>query len=276
MHSPLGSRPSLTTQTKLFGHLSNATEYRLLGGVVDIINNELDKYSSDALYVPLQVSPDNLASVINGMISLRYFGGFTVTMPHKAEAAGFCHRLLPNALASSSVNAIRVEDDGSLTGESFDGLGMLKAIENCRLLTNSTNVLILGAGGVGQAIAVALATTDISNVHIKNRTYSKANVAAEKANTVSRDAKVKAIIDPQVDEYDIIIQATSIGSGNGTGSVPIDLRQAKSDCLIVEAVRTPEITNFLLDAQKLNLEYVKGNDMLLPQIHSIMQFLKMI
>ena len=273
--SPISSRPPLTTQTRLFGHLSNATELRQLGGIVEYVNMQLDRYSLDCLYIPLQVSPENLNQAIDGLLALRYFKGFTVTMPHKSEAAKICHTLLPNAFASSSVNAIRVEEDGTLTGESFDGLGILKAIESRRKLTSQTSILIYGAGGVGQAIAVALALAHIAKVDIVNRTHSKAILAAQKANSVSSFTKISAVEQFNLVDYDIIIQATSLGSGNGEGKIPLNLNTANNGCLIVEAVRTPEMTNLLLEASSLNLEFVGGNEMLLPQIDSIIHFLGM-
>ena len=274
--SSAATRPPLTTQTQLFGHLSNATDLRQLGGIVEYINLQLDKCSLDSLYIPLQVSPENLNQVIAGMLALRYFKGFTVTMPHKIEAAKICNTLLPNALASSSVNAIRVEEDGSLTGESFDGLGILRAIEKRRKLTPETNILVYGAGGVGQAIAVSLAMSHIAKVDIANRTYAKAKLAAQNANIASGGTKARAVEYFDLADYHIIIQATSLGSGKGEGKIPFNLHAANNKCLIVEAVRTPEMTKLLHEASELGLEYIKGNDMLLPQIDSIMHFLRMI
>jgi shikimate dehydrogenase len=271
----MSHRPPLTTQTKIYGHFSNATEFRPLGGVVEYINTLLDECQADCLYIPLQVSPENLETAIRGLVSLRYFSGFTVTMPHKEKVALLCNLLMPNALGCSSVNAVKIEANGSLTGESFDGVGITKAIQNRRTLNNSTNILVYGAGGVGQAISVALTILNVGHVHIANRTLEKGIFAANQAKAVAQNTKITSGLDFNVKDFDIIIQATSVGSGSDNSVIPIDLKNVNKSSLIVEAVRTPEMTNFLLKAKDLGLEYVKGNEMLTPQIESIMSFLGM-
>jgi shikimate dehydrogenase len=271
----MSRRPPLTTQTKIYGHFSNATEFRPLGGVVEYINRLLDECQADCLYIPLQVSPENLETAIKGLVSLRYFSGFTVTMPHKEKVASLCNSLMPNALGCSSVNAVKIEANGSLTGESFDGVGISKAIQTRRALNTNTNILVYGAGGVGQAISVALTVLNVGRVHIANRTLEKGIYAANQAKNVAKNTEITCGLDFNVKDFDIIIQATSVGSGSDTSMIPIDLEKVNKSSLIVEAVRTPEMTNFLIKAKDLGLEYVKGNEMLTPQIQSIMSFLGM-
>jgi shikimate dehydrogenase len=265
-----------TTQAKIFGHLSNATELRSLGGVVEFINTKLANALADSIYIPLQVSPENLGTVIDGMRSLRYFSGFTVTMPHKEPAYHFCDNILPNALGCTAVNAIRVEADGSLTGDCFDGQGFIHAIEQRRPITNQLQVLVYGAGGVGQAIVVALAAANVGTLHIVNRTATKAKKCAYNAIKVSNSINISYGNEYNLSNYDVIVQATSLGSGSSQEMVPIDFSLVKSSCLVVEAVRTPETTPFLDHAIQHGLEVIRGNQMLLPQIEKIIHFLGMI
>ena len=46
------------------------------------------------------------------------------------------------------INGVRIDPDGRLIGETFDGIGMIKAIGEQRELDANTRVLLVGAGGV--------------------------------------------------------------------------------------------------------------------------------
>ena len=65
-----------------------------------------------------------------------------------AAAAELCDELLPNAQACGVVNGVRIDPDGRLIGETFDGIGLIKAIGEQRELDANTRVLLVGAGGV--------------------------------------------------------------------------------------------------------------------------------
>ena len=140
--------------TRLYGIFADPVDHLR---TPTVFNEFLDKRGVDAVFVPLHVSSEHLAEAMAGMRRVQNFSGFCATIPHKSAASSLCDELLPNAQACGVVNGIRVASDGRLIGETFDGVGMVKAIEEQRTLDAGTRVLQVGAGGVGQAIAVAMA-----------------------------------------------------------------------------------------------------------------------
>ncbi len=89
-----------------------------------------------------------------------------------------CKTLGPGAKATGTANTIRIEADGSLTGDMFDGLGL---VEGCRangIEPTGKAVLMVGAGGAGRAIAFALADAGVKELTIANRTAAKAEAVA--------------------------------------------------------------------------------------------------
>jgi shikimate dehydrogenase len=72
-----------------------------------------------------------------------------VSIPHKGMASRLCDELMPSARACGVVNCIRVDPDGRWIGETFDGVGMVKALQAQRPLDANTRVLLIGAGGPG-------------------------------------------------------------------------------------------------------------------------------
>jgi shikimate dehydrogenase len=273
MTMPQG-RPPISTTTRLYGHFAHQTEHRPQPLAV-IANALLDQRGVDALWMPLQVSAEHFAAVVVGMRRLRDFAGFTVTMPHKAAAACLCDVLLPNAQACGVVNAVRIDPDGRLIGETFDGVGMIHAITAHRAIDATTHVLLVGAGGVGQAIAVALALTGVGYLAITNRTQAKADDLVQKVQRAAPACAVETNIAFDPAGFDMVINATSLGFGDGRGPLPIDVSRVSGRTLVADVVSVPEYTPLLQAAQARGLDIVRGIEMLTPQNELVADFLGM-
>jgi shikimate dehydrogenase len=182
--------------------------------------------------------------------------------------------LLPNAQACGVVNAVRIDPDGRLIGETFDGVGMVQAITAHRALDAATRVLLVGAGGVGQAIAVALALAGVGYLAITNRTQAKPDTLAQTVRRAAPTCTVEAssAVDPAL--FDIIINATSLGQ-NGQGPLPIEVSRVSGTALVADVVSVPERTPLLQAAQARGLGIVRGIEMMTPQIETVADFLGM-
>ena len=267
-------RPPISTTTRLYGHFAYSIGHRPHALAV-LVNALLDQRGVDAIWVPMQVPAEHFAAAVAGLRHLRDFAGFTVTMPHKPAAARLCDVLLPNAQACGVVNAVRIDPDGRLIGETFDGVGMVHAITAHRAVDATTRVLLVGAGGVGQAIAVALALAGVGHLAVTNRTQAKADDLVQK---VWRAAPACAVetntaFDPA--GFDIVINATSLGHGTGQGPLPIDVSRVSERALVADVVAVPEYTPLLHAAQARGLDIVRGMEMLTPQLEIVADFLGM-
>jgi len=172
------------------------------------------------------------------------------------------------------VNVIRVAPDGRWIGETLDGIGMVKALQTQRTLDAHTRVLLVGAGGVGRAIAVALALAGVGSLVIANRTQAKAEDGAD---TVRRaaptcTAEAGSAVDPSA--FDIVINATSLGL-NGQGPLPIEVSRVSGTTLVAEVVMVPDLTPLLQAAQTRGLGIVRGREMMTQQVEAAVDFLGM-
>jgi shikimate dehydrogenase len=266
------SHPPVSGRTRLYGFFADPVEHLQ---APTALNTLLAQRGIDAVVVPLHVTAEHLATTVVGMRHLRNFAGYAVSMPHKGMAARLCDELLPNARACGVVNVIRVAPDGRWIGETLDGVGMVKALQTQHTLDANTRVLLVGAGGVGRAIAVALALAGVGSLVIANRTQAKAEDVAD---TVRRAAPTCAVeagsaVDPSA--FDIVINATSLGL-NGQGPLPVDVSRVSGTALVAEVVMVPEFTPLLQAAQTRGLGIVRGREMLTQQIETGMDFLGMI
>jgi shikimate dehydrogenase len=264
-------RLSISTKTRLYGVFANGSGERPIP-VVDLIDDLIQQRGVDAIFVPFQVTAENLQAALAGMRCLRDFAGFCVAAPHKTTMTSLCDELLPNAAACGAVNAVRFKPGGRLIGEIFDGVGMVQAITAYRDLGADTRVLMIGAGGVGQAIAVALAFEGVGYLTITNRTQAKADNLAETIRRAVPSCTVEssANFDPSL--FNIVINATPLGL-NGIGPMPIDVGQVSNSALVADVVSIPERTELLQAAERRGLDIVRGREMMTPQIEAIADFL---
>jgi shikimate dehydrogenase len=265
------SRPPISGKTQLYGLFADPVEHLQTPAVLNAL---FDQRGIDAVFVPLHVTAEHLAATVAGMRHLRNFAGYGVSMPHKAMAARLCDTLLPNARACGVVNVIQVDPDGRWTGETLDGVGMVKALTTQRALDANTRVLLVGAGGVGRAIAVALALAGVGYVAITNRTRAKAE---DVAHTVRRAApacmaEAGSAFDPAA--FDIVINATSLGL-HGEGPLPVEVSRVSGTAIVADVVMVPKLTPLLQAAQVRGLGIVRGREMLPQQVEAIANFFGM-
>jgi shikimate dehydrogenase len=236
-------RPPVSSTTRVFGHFAHSVG-QWPHPLAPIMNALLDQRGLDAMWVPLQVSPEHFTATVAGLRHLRDFAGFTVTMPHKVAAARLCDVLLPNAQACGAVNVVRIDPDRRMIGENFDGVAMVQAIKAHRAIGPATRVLLVGAGGAGQAIAVALAVEGVGALAITNRTQARADELVQKVRRVAP-------------------------------ACPFEVSRVSETALVAEVVVVPEYTPLLHAAQARGLDIVRGIEMVTPQIEIAADFLGM-
>ena len=113
----------------------------------------------------------------------------------RVSGAGWVHAAFPLWIVSG---ADKESKKGvQLIGETFDGVGMVKAVAAQRIRAAATRVLLVGAGGVG-VLAIA------------NRTRAKADDLADTVRCADPACTVEAgtAFDPAA--FNIVINATSL------------------------------------------------------------------
>src|SRR6266511_6441215 len=107
---------------------------------------------------------DELRRLLDGVRRLG-FAGVNVTFPYKEAVVSLLDELSPGAAAIGAVNTVVVRD-GRLVGHNTDTTGFARAATH--LVTDSERgiVAVIGAGGVGKAIAFALAGLGVAGIRI--------------------------------------------------------------------------------------------------------------
>ena len=144
----------ITGRTRIIAHLGHPTE----GFKAPMIYNPwFESQGIDAVVVPMGVRPEDYPALVPHLFRMTNLHGALVTMPHKIVTAGLVDEVTPTAAIAGSCNAVLVRADGTLLGDMFDGAGFVRGMERKGRLARGARALVVGAGGVGSAIAASLA-----------------------------------------------------------------------------------------------------------------------
>jgi len=151
-----------------------------------------------------------LGGFLEAVRSFREHGGLglNVTAPFKLEAYALADRRSERAAAAGSVNTLKFSG-GSIEGDNFDGIGLVRDIEvNLGYPIAGRRVLLLGAGGAGRGVAHPLHAKRPAELVIANRDPARAREVADRirgGNPV-RAGGYGVIGD---EGFDLVINATS-------------------------------------------------------------------
>ena len=144
----------ITGKTRIMFILADAVDH-IVGS--DVLNRAFDDMKLDVAVSPLSIGSDDLAATLDLIRRIGNVAGFGVTIPHKIAAVGLVDELTDAARDIGAVNFVRRNQNGSLTGHNIDGEGFIAGLAAHGVETRDARILQIGAGGVGRAIAFALA-----------------------------------------------------------------------------------------------------------------------
>jgi shikimate dehydrogenase len=144
--------------------------------------------------------------------------GVNVTVPFKGAAAAWVDVLEPLAEFTGSVNTI-VPTGAGFKGCNTDGPGLLSDLQRLLGPVNELKILLLGAGGAARGVAWPLLESLAAELHIANRTVSKAEEIAASLGSVSTKPVRPCGLSEVGQDYDLIINATSAGLEDQTPEI---------------------------------------------------------
>ena len=236
-----------------------------------IYNPWFDKHGIDAMVVPMGVEAQDYPDSLKSIFRMSNVHGALITMPHKVTTVGLVDEVSTTAKIAGACNAILKRPDGSLLGDMFDGSGFVRGIQRNGFKCEGAKVLLVGAGGVGSAIAASLAAAGIGAISVY-KTRSDAAV-----NLVARLQKYYPQIDTQlvystdVAGFDLIVNGSPLGMKDDD-PLPFDLTNLSPSTFVGEVVMKKEITPLLEIARAKGCRYVLGTEMLFEMIPAYLEF----
>jgi 3-dehydroquinate dehydratase/shikimate dehydrogenase len=217
-------------------------------------NAALQAAELDAVYVPLHATT---AGEVLQVAEALGFEGVSLTAPVKT---GWQHH--PEVVFDDEwsrrlgvINTLRRNDAGWL-GRNFDIAGFLDGCDAAGVTLAGSSALVLGSGGAARSAVAALSERGAIVEITARREEAAAHLAAELG--------VRAIAWPPRGAWDVVVNATPVGTWPAVDATPVDL--AESDTRVVyDLVYNPETTTLLRQAAARGAQVIGGMDMLVGQ-----------
>ncbi|TCR59411.1 shikimate dehydrogenase [Bosea sp. BK604] len=203
----------------------------------------------------------DLAVMLEGVCRLG-FAGVNITYPYKEAVVPLLNALSPAAEAIGAVNTV-VVDDGQLIGHNTDASGFATAYRALKRQDGERPVAIIGAGGVGRAIAFALSSCGVTRLRLFDLDRERATALAR---LLERrvDIEIAGSVAAAVEGAAGIVNCTPLGMlPNRDMPVPPTLIDASQ--WVADAVYYPLWTPLLLAAQKAGATVMTGRELAIHQ-----------
>ena len=197
--------------------------------------------------------------------------GFNLTMPHKQDILPYLDAVSDEARMAGSVNTVVIRR-GERFGYTTDGAGFFAALDGAGIDYVGKHLLILGAGGVARAIALAGALRGASKIGVLARRLDAAETLVQELGDAAQASLYAGLLQPEtlgagLSDVDILVNATPQGM---TGVNAAWETLAFLDCLpkhaaVCDLIYDPSETAFLKRAKELEFQTMGGLPMLIYQ-----------
>jgi len=217
----------------------------------------------DSSYIAYRIPKGELKEGIDALKRIK-IDGFNVTIPHKVEMMKYLDKMDESCSLIGAVNTV-TNNEGVLKGFNTDMDGFLDPLKEKKIKIQDTKILLLGAGGAARAIVAGFAKEHAKHITVVNRTLENANNLVQFANKIGLNSDTINFekFGNNLEDYDIIVNATSIGLKNE--SSPISFESIKPEAIVYDIVYMPMHTDFLKNAKEKGAITIYGYEMLLGQ-----------
>jgi shikimate dehydrogenase len=230
----------ISGRTGIIAHLGYPTESFT---APMIYNPWFAHHGFDAVVVPMGVRAEHYAAFLRPLFSLSNIRGALVTMPHKVTTVGLLDAVSIAVEVAGSCNAILRRPDGTLHGDMFDGVGFTRAARGKGFDFAGADCLVVGAGGVGSAIAAAIAAEHPGSIALYDTRASTAEGLAARLHRHYPGLDVRlGGNDPA--GYGLVVNATPLGMIQGD-PLPFDPERIDPGALVGDVVLGAAMTPLL-------------------------------
>jgi shikimate dehydrogenase len=262
-----GNPSMISGRTTVIAHLGYPTE---AFKAPLIYNPYFEKAGIDAVVVPMGVTAADYGAFLRPLFRVSNVHGALVTMPHKVTTVAMLDEVTPTVRIAGACNAIVKRPDGTLFGDMFDGTGFVHGVERKGRAVAGTRALVVGAGGVGSAIAASLAAAGACFLGLFDIAPANADALALRlrAHYPRLDVRTGSS-DPS--GFDIVVNATPLGMQDGD-ALPLDVARIAPGTFVGEVVMKEAFTPFLRAALARGCPVQVGTDMLYEMIPAYLRF----
>lgn len=193
------------------------------------------------------------------------YRGTNVTFPFKEKAAQLADIRGEGVRRVGTANTLLFDSDG-LRAENTDYTGFISAYRHSFGDQPAGDVLLIGAGGVGRAVACALGELAVSCIHILERDSVRAESLSRDLNAMGITAEriTSEQAQQMLPHWQGVVNCSPIGHINHPGC-PIDTAGLGAQHWVFDAVYIPAHTELLNAAHQAGAKTLSGVDLFVFQ-----------
>ena len=241
------------------------TVYAMLGHPIKqvqsppLFNAYCKKHQIDAVMPVFDIMPEGIDDFFRFLRQWQNCPGCIVTVPHKQAAFRNADQLTERAKRIGACNMVRRLKSGELVGDMVDGLGFVQALAQKSITLNNTHVIQIGAGGVGSAIAHAIADEGAASIAILEIDAQRRRALVDSLRTHHPELTVFDN-EPGLMEVNMLVNATPLGM-KPDDPFPYPLDTINSDVVVTDVVTLPALTPWLEAAHNKGCRIQTGPEM---------------
>ncbi len=245
----------LSGATRLFPIIGDPIKY--VESPVRLTRSFADR-GHNGVCVPMQVPAGNLDAVMEGLTRSLNVDGILVTMPHKFTAFTHCATSSERAKRLGVVSVIRRNSDGTWHGDMLDGLAFVKAQKDHGAQPDGARVLLLGAGGAGSAIAIALLEAGVRELVVHDPDEARVTKLLDLVSDLGPGRATAGPADPT--GCDMVCNASPLGMEDGD-PLPVAADLLTSSMFVGDVIAGHGVTPFLQAAHAAGGKTADGGNM---------------
>ena len=200
----------------------------------------------DAILVPVQVAPADLDAFLKAATAMKNLDGVVVTVPHKFACFKHCASATESATLLGAVNVMRRDPQGAWRGHMVDGYGFVEAAKKNGRDPRGNRALLIGAGGAGSAIALALIDADVRELAIHDADMARRDALIGRLAALGRAPVIAGSPDPS--GFDFVAHATPAGMRE-SDALPVEVEKLSPSTYVGCVVTAPPVTPLIAAAR---------------------------
>ena len=260
--------------TKLLGVIGDPVKHSLS----PIMHNcAIAELGVDYVYIPLPVTPANLAKAIAGFEAISLVG-FNVTIPHKQAIIPYLTEITPSAKMVGAVNTVWRTETG-WKGTNTDVAGFIAPLQNLARDWSQVTPVILGNGGAARAVVTGLKELGCPQIHVVGREREKLD---KFSHSWQNSPQISSILQTHLwselanllSNTQLLVNTTPVGMSPHQAASPVDaslMQKLPANTIAYDLIYTPNPTQFLKLAKQQGAMAIDGLEMLVQQGASALQ-----
>jgi shikimate dehydrogenase len=255
MKSPTVSGTALSGETRVIAIVGDpVAQVKSPAGVT----RALVERGRNCVVIPVHVAPGDLDAFMRGAAVAKNFDGIIATVPHKFAAFGYCSTASERARLLGAANVLRRSRDGAWHGDMLDGIAFVEAMRAAGCEPRGRRALLVGAGGAGSAIGLALLDAGVAELAVHDGDARRRDDLLARLATRPGAALGAGSADPT--GYTIIANATPAGMRPGD-PYPVEVDRLTPQMFVGDVVTEPAVPPLITAARRAGCATHTGSDM---------------